>query len=137
LLSQEQNTSLYKRWNENAISEVLKLLKTHSLKEVAQRLGTSPQSISKALMRRGISVCRYLDLTARKTSRRRKSKAFTKPTNVGISNATVRAIAYSSARGCRYPIGDYESSDFRFCNAPRTKKSFCKKHAAVVYEAAA
>lgn len=38
------------------------------------------------------------------------------------------------ARHCRWPHGDPEGSDFRFCGRPRAKGAYCKTHAARAYE---
>jgi hypothetical protein len=136
-LTQLEKKANYNCWDNNAISEVLKLLKVHSLKDAAAILNTSPQSISKALMRRGISARGILHLTQRKTAGARKIKTYIAPSVAIASHAAVRAIAYASAHRCKFPIGELESEEFRYCNAPCTKRAYCAAHAALMYQEAA
>lgn len=133
----EKKNGKYTRWNDNAISEILKLLQTQSLSRAAKLLGISPQSISKALMRRGISVRGYLRLTARKSRKTQKPRGFIKPLDASASENAIRAFAYLAPCGCRFPLGELDSNNFRFCNARRHRGSYCKKHAKIVFEVAA
>ena len=40
-----------------------------------------------------------------------------------------RAIETLSARSCRWPLGEVDDEDFRFCGQLRTRGSYCAEHA--------
>ena len=39
-----------------------------------------------------------------------------------------RAIQATTALGCRWPLGEIDEPDFRFCGAPRRSGSYCPTH---------
>ena len=47
-------------------------------------------------------------------------------------SVSATAFAVATVTGCRFPMGDPKSSDFRFCNELRTHGSYCECHKKIV-----
>ncbi len=127
----------YEKWTESRVTEVIQLLQSLSLKDVAQRLNLSPDSISKALRRRNISVHRTRMATLNRRDESKAPKHHMAPLTRTDCSAAIRAITYLSAHRCKWPIGDIDAPNFRFCNARRITKNYCAQHDALAFDRAA
>lgn len=94
-----------------------------TMREIADRLGISVGSVSHRV--RKLSSQGLIELRGRQ---RPASHGSARPVNTHLADA-VQKLTWSQ---CRWPIGDPQSDDFRFCCEPipkGSKKRYCEQHA--------
>lgn len=109
----------------------LELLEKHDIKQASELLGTSPTSLRLALYRKGISVFQYRRHFKRPRRVQGERAAFVQPSE--MRPFVAMAAMEADTGGCRWPYGDLDKDNFRYCGRDLASKSWCAYHQKKVY----
>lgn len=107
------------------MDNALEMLKVHKPSFVAHELGVKYETLRKALGRRGIKLSDYAPKPKGRTAPRR---AFIAPSENPERAFHAMAAFENDPGGCRYPIGDLDKGNFRFCGREANNKTYCPSH---------
>lgn len=122
---------VYVKWSPEKLAEALKLLEKHDAKRVGELMEVDANTIRVALWRKGINLTAFRRSITKEKAARRKS-AFVKPSDGCRPLAAMETIE-NDAGGCRWPTGDLDTDNLRFCCHKKARGSFCATHAAIAY----
>lgn len=124
---------IYAKWPPERVIEAVNLVQNQGFEKAAGILGLSVASIKIALYRSGVSLSQLRQRRKIDKKKRRDcpNGAFVKPSKNRPFNAMVAIEADTG--GCRWPIGDLDKDNFRFCCHEKFRGSFCRLHAAQAY----
>lgn len=114
-------------WSDELVKKAVKILKNHGPFNAAQMLGVKYHSMRMALSRRGIRLKQF-----RKYQHKRghRTGAFTAPDGANRPFVAMDAMEADKG-GCRFPLGDLDSGDYRFCGAEKAG-SYCSHHYSIM-----
>lgn len=125
-----EEKKVYLKWSPEKIAQALDLLAIHDPKRVGELMGIDPDSLRITLWRKGISLIAFRR-SARRAKQARRKSAFVKPS--GNRPLAAMKTIENDAGGCRWPIGDLDTDNLRFCCHEKARGSFCKTHAPLAY----
>jgi hypothetical protein len=121
-----------KRWTGAVLANVAEALKTLTTDAIAPQYGVNGKTLRSALARNGIKV-----YDVRPHRERYKPKARNGLALSGVTDARPAADALEALpdNACRWPIGEVNSPDFRFCGCKKLPgRSYCACHGAAAYD---
>lgn len=115
-------------WNNERLKQALSTLKqTQCVKLTAKEIGVTPDSLKRALRRRGLTMRAALGRINQAKKTTGTDTIFAPSANLSDNSPFIAQAAFEAkpANGCSWPIGDLMMDDFRFCGAKRAKGSYC------------
>lgn len=124
-------TKTYVKWDSELVAQALELLRKHGPALAAQRLGVSRNSLRDALRVRGHKVSMRTKIKLKKQAKR--TRAFVKPAENPMRPFIAMAAIEADKGGCRYPLGDLDKENFRYCGRDVNRKGYCAAHEAKMH----
>jgi len=115
-------------WSDERLKQALQMLKkTQNMKLTAKEIGVTPDSLKRALRRRGLTMRAALGRMSQAKKITGTDSIFAPSANLSDNSPFIAQAAFEAkpANGCSWPIGDLRMDDFRFCGAKRAKGSYC------------
>ena len=120
------------KWSREELSTAITLLKSRTLEETADMLGANRKALTAALLRAGL---RARDAREGRSYSQLRAASSTPPTAFLDAHYAADALEALPANACKWPIGEPNSPDFRFCGAPRgNHPSYCECHAGLAHD---
>jgi len=113
------------KWDDALVDTALAMLKHDEPAFVAKKLNVPYHGMRKALSRRGYQLRQFL--RKRPKGHRGRLSAFVKPSDTNRAFEAMKAME-NDPGGCRFPIGDLDKGNFRFCGSDPETGSYCNHH---------
>jgi hypothetical protein len=124
---------VYKKWSPERVVQTVNLIQKHGIVAAGRMLGLSQSGLRIGLWRKGVSLSQLRQRSAinKKRVRGGMHGALVKPS--GHRPLAAMKTIENDPGGCRWPTGDLDTDNLRFCCHEKARGSFCKVHAPLVY----